>query len=220
MMPRSMRDADGAGDEEGERQGDDQRPVEQAGRGVADDLLHDEGRVGAEHHHLAMRHVDDAHHAEGDGEADGREQQHRAERDAVPDVLRRRPRRRALAIDAAPGVAGAASSSPLGAGLRSGQQRRERIAVAARRDGGDGGAASRRSARSECEHDGGARLLMARLDRRRPSRPPARRSMAAKRRGSGDLNTRLGGSQARGRIGLQQASASRAPRDRARAGGC
>ena len=55
-------------------------------------LLHDEGGVGAEHHHLAMRHVDDAHDAEGDGEADRGEQQHRAERDAVPDVLRRRPR--------------------------------------------------------------------------------------------------------------------------------
>ena len=61
----------------------------------ADHLLHDEGRVGAEHHHLAMRHVDDAHHAEGDGEADGGEQQHRAERNAVPDVLRRVPQRAA-----------------------------------------------------------------------------------------------------------------------------
>ena len=39
-----------------------------------------------------MRHVDDAHHAEGDGKADRGEQQHRAERDAVPDVLRRHPR--------------------------------------------------------------------------------------------------------------------------------
>ena len=82
-----------AGDEEGERQGDGERPVEQPGRGIADHLLHDEGRVGAEHHHLAMRHVDDAHHAEGDGEADRGEQQHRAERDAVPDVLAGLPQR-------------------------------------------------------------------------------------------------------------------------------
>ena len=38
-----------------------------------------------------MRHVDDAHDAEGDGKADRRQQQHRAERDAVPDVLAGRP---------------------------------------------------------------------------------------------------------------------------------
>ncbi len=50
-------------------------------------VLHHVGRIGAQHHHLAMRHVDDAHHAEGDGEADGREQQHRTERQAVPEVL-------------------------------------------------------------------------------------------------------------------------------------
>ena len=64
-----------------------QRAVEQPRRVGADRLLHDEGRVGAEHDHLAMRHVDDAHDAEGDGEADRGEQQHRAERQAVPDVL-------------------------------------------------------------------------------------------------------------------------------------
>ena len=38
-----------------------------------------------------MRHVDDAHGAEGDGEPDRRQQQHRAQRDAVPDVLRHLP---------------------------------------------------------------------------------------------------------------------------------
>ena len=54
--------------------------------------LHDEGRVGAEHHHFAVRHVDDAHHAEGDRQADRGEQQHRGGREAVPDVLRRCPR--------------------------------------------------------------------------------------------------------------------------------
>ena len=49
--------------------------------------LDDEGRVGAEHHHLAVRHVDDAHDAEGDGQADRREQQHRSGGDAVDQVL-------------------------------------------------------------------------------------------------------------------------------------
>ena len=91
MMPRSMASPTSAGNEEGERQRDRQRPVEQAGRVRADHLLHDEGGVGAEHHHLAMRHVDDAHDAEGDGEADRGKQQHRAQRHAVPDVLRRPP---------------------------------------------------------------------------------------------------------------------------------
>ena len=38
-----------------------------------------------------MRHVDDAHHAERDGKADGGEQQHRTERKPVPGVLRRAP---------------------------------------------------------------------------------------------------------------------------------
>jgi hypothetical protein len=41
------------------------------------------GGVGAEHDHLAMRHVDDAHHAERDGETDCGEQQHAAEADAL-----------------------------------------------------------------------------------------------------------------------------------------
>jgi hypothetical protein len=41
-----------------------------------------------------MRHVDDAHHAEGDGKADRGEQQHRAERQAVPDVLPGGPERK------------------------------------------------------------------------------------------------------------------------------
>ena len=38
-----------------------------------------------------MRHVDHAHHAEGDGKPDGGEEQHRAERNAVPGVLHRLP---------------------------------------------------------------------------------------------------------------------------------
>ncbi|MNL50050.1 hypothetical protein D3C87_1730320 [compost metagenome] len=49
--------------------------------------MHHEGGVGAQHDHLAMGHVDDPHHAEGDGKADGGEQQNRAERHAVPDIL-------------------------------------------------------------------------------------------------------------------------------------
>ena len=66
------------GNPPGQWQGDQQRGVEQARRVVADHLLHHEGRVGAQHDHFAMRHVDDAHDAKRDGEADGGEQQHRA----------------------------------------------------------------------------------------------------------------------------------------------
>ena len=64
-----------------------ERHLQKMRRVGAQEFLHHEGRVGAEHHHLAVGHVDDAHDAEGDGEADGGEQQHRAERQPVPDVL-------------------------------------------------------------------------------------------------------------------------------------
>ena len=94
-----------AGDDEGERNGEGERPILQRGR---QQRLHDIGRIGAEHHHLAMRHVDDAHDAEGDRKADGRQQQNGRGREAVPEVLHdapqgearmdgaRAPRRRAL----------------------------------------------------------------------------------------------------------------------------
>ena len=94
-MVRSIRMPAAPRDHESERHGDRQRIVEQRRIVAADELLHDEGRVGAEHHHLAVRHVDDAHDAEGDGEADRREQQHRAEREAVPGVLHGVPDRQA-----------------------------------------------------------------------------------------------------------------------------
>jgi hypothetical protein len=90
--------AEGAGDEERQRHRDQQRIVEQAGIAGADDLLHHEGDVGADHHHLAMGHVDDAHDAEGDGKPDRGEQQHRAQRQAVPGVLHHRPHRE-VALD-------------------------------------------------------------------------------------------------------------------------
>jgi hypothetical protein len=39
--------------------------------------LHHVGGIGAEHHHFAVRHVDDAHDAEGDRQSDRRQHQHR-----------------------------------------------------------------------------------------------------------------------------------------------
>ena len=49
--------------------------------------LHDVGGVGAEHHQLAVRHVDDAHDAERDRQADGDQHQHRSEAQAEEQRL-------------------------------------------------------------------------------------------------------------------------------------
>ena len=185
-MVRSISDADRAGDQEGERHRDQQRIVEQHGIVVADDLLHHEGRVGAEHHHLAMRHVDDAHDAEGDGKADRREQQHRAERQAVPGVLHHVPDCERMA-DRSPCAAAAACTT---AGGWSAAGRR-----AARARPGRRGRGSRRWRRSclrlgslSDEDDGGARLFERPLAHADPSPWPAPcRDRAA--RSSRDLNT-------------------------------
>ena len=88
MTRRSIAMPTRARDDEGERDGESERPVLQRGR---QKRLHDVGRIGAEHHHFAMRHVDDAHDAEGDREADRRQQQNRGRRKPVPEVLRHAP---------------------------------------------------------------------------------------------------------------------------------
>ena len=49
---------------------------------VGENLLHHEGGVGAQHDQLAVGHVDHAHDAEGDGQPDGGQQQHRAQAEA------------------------------------------------------------------------------------------------------------------------------------------
>ena len=51
--------------------------------------LHDVGRVGAEHHQLAMGHVDDAHDAERDREADRDQHEHGAQAEAEEQRLDR-----------------------------------------------------------------------------------------------------------------------------------
>ena len=50
------------------------------------DRLHGVGRVGAQHQHLAVGHVDDAQEAEGDRQAERREQQHAGQRQAVQQI--------------------------------------------------------------------------------------------------------------------------------------
>ena len=130
-----------AGCEKGEGQGDDQGRIEQGRRIGADQRLDYEGRIGADHHHLAMGHVDDPHHAEGDGEPDGREQQHRAERQPVPDVLQRLPHRQLGADGTHGGGGGLPDVGPRGVVGGDGRERcdqPERVLVAARFQRGDG----------------------------------------------------------------------------------
>ena len=130
-------DADDRGEHKRQRQRDGQRIVEQRRIVVADELLHHERDIGAEHHHFAVRHVDDAHHAEGDGKTDGGEEEHRAERNAVPGVLHRVPQHQAV-LDR-----GDRARSRLGYGRRGtdGQAREqaERVLIAALADDVDGG---------------------------------------------------------------------------------
>ena len=65
-------------DGEGERDRDEDRDGL-----VGDELLDDEAGIGAHHDEFAMRHVDNAHHAEGDGKPDGGEEVDRGERQRV-----------------------------------------------------------------------------------------------------------------------------------------
>ena len=80
-------DAEDAGDDEGGRNREQKAPVRDGGEEGRDELLDDEGGVGADHHDLAVRHVDHAHHAEGDGQPSGGEEEDRAEAQAVIDRL-------------------------------------------------------------------------------------------------------------------------------------
>jgi len=56
------------------------------GQKGAEKLLADIGGISAEHDHFAMRHIDDAHDAKGDGEPDRCEQQDAAEADPLEQM--------------------------------------------------------------------------------------------------------------------------------------
>ena len=87
MTLRSSATPTAPGEQKGDRHRDDEIGVDPRRRQKrAEELLHDKGGIGAEHDHLAMRHVDDAHHAEGDGEPDRGEQQDAAEADALEQI--------------------------------------------------------------------------------------------------------------------------------------
>ena len=202
--------------------GDDQRAVEQARRAGADQLLHDEGGVGAEHHHLAMRHVDDAHHAEGDGEADRGEQQHRAEaRGRNQTFCSARHRAQAL-LDRGcmPGRGGGLDAHPARrpAGAQQGRARPASPRSRESRDGRRARSASRRVGRREDDRGPAPSQSRARRRRRSPWRAPPRATGSAP--ASRDLNTACAASSAHAPDRAEQASARRAPRRWRGAGGC
>ena len=74
----------------GERHRDRHQRVEpkRARRELLKDGLHRVRRVGAQHQHLAVRHVDDAQQTEGDRQAERREQQHAGQAHAVDQAAR------------------------------------------------------------------------------------------------------------------------------------
>ena len=101
--------------------------------------LHDIGRIGAEHHHFAMRHIDDAHDAEGDRKADRRQKQNRRRRKPVPEVLRHAPHGEA-GMDRGESRCGGALHRRVGGLLRDPVDEALRVLVAAllqRRDRGE-----------------------------------------------------------------------------------
>ena len=68
---------------EGHRHRRQQVPVKGTGQVALKQALHHVGGVGANHHQLAVRHVDDAHQTVGDGQAQRHQQQDAAEADAA-----------------------------------------------------------------------------------------------------------------------------------------
>ena len=208
MMLRSISDADGAGDQEGERERRSAaRPSSQAGPAGADSLLHDEGRVGAEHHHLAMRHVDDAHHAEGDGEADGGQQQHRAEAEALEQRSSARPRSCEPLLDRGDGAAASAALElRVGVGRQAEQRRLQLVQRLRRRRAGE----RRRRVPPASGVAAARRAGWPRAPAAAPPAPrgPSRRRAAAPAQaaspGRGCAKTDCGGGQPLCRIGAEQ----------------
>ena len=118
MMVRSSKTPDQRGRQKGDRDRHEQieaRPVHER--------LHGVGRVGAEHQHLAVRHVDDAQEAEGDGQTERREQQHAGQRQTVHQIAHK-PDHALIADDAVAGVC---------RGCAHARVRLARLAVVARR---------------------------------------------------------------------------------------
>ncbi len=111
-----------------------------------------------------MRHVDHAHHAEGDGEADRGQQKNRAQREPVPGVSQGVPNRKAV-LDRRRGVDRRLLHRGSGARRQSSEQR-ERILVTALADHGNGVDLVLFRCIVAVEHDRGARVDQCPLDSR------------------------------------------------------
>ena len=88
-----QRHAHQRGGQERHRHSERRIPIDQPRRIALDDLLRDVGGIGADHDHLAVRHVDDAEQAIGDGQPQRGQQQDAAEADAgeqAPGVVAHR----------------------------------------------------------------------------------------------------------------------------------
>ena len=111
-------------------------------------VLHDERRVGAERHELAVGHVDHAHQAEHDGEAERHQQQDRGERSALEEQSRRpgsgAPSARCSGSRARPPRARAPEAPSVRRETLQGRHRALRVEVAERPGGRDALRARRR----------------------------------------------------------------------------
>jgi len=81
--------ADGASDEEDDRNCKQRVEVEQGRRVKPKRLLHAEGRITAQHDELALRQIDHAHQSEDDRETRRSEKQHAAGADGVVEQRER-----------------------------------------------------------------------------------------------------------------------------------
>ena len=207
-------------DHERRRHRREQVEVEPApARSVWNSAEHDVGRVGAEHQHLAVGHVDHAHQAERDREPERREQQHAAEAQAVEEVARRASTKNALrSIGAIEALAAARTPRPA---PRRCLPRRPRAGARARRAAPRSPSSPMRSSaasrsagsllrRSICASTASSAartsLVLLRRERRRTTgarlvaraAPEGERPRRDAARGSGETQAELGEQRARG----------------------
>ncbi|KAG1247505.1 hypothetical protein G6F65_020131 [Rhizopus arrhizus] len=88
-------------------------PARQPG---AEQRLHHIRHIGADHQQFAVRHIDDAHQAEGDGQPQRSQQQHAAQADAVEKVARPFDGGQ-VAVDPLQGVGGGFAHAGIGFGV-------------------------------------------------------------------------------------------------------
>ena len=134
-------DPDRSRDEKDEGNSDDQVPVEQSGREVAQALLHQPGDVGAEHDQFALRQVDHPHQAEDDRKADRRHEQNAGETQTVVERRQDVADRDTTVYPCGGGVDGAPEIRIGGIGrvIRERADQGQRPPIGGRRDASEGG---------------------------------------------------------------------------------